>query len=588
MKANPQLFPCFICAPVRLRLVVRLLRMSGSNLGTRNGEAKRHISEKRSSGRAALLGTLFLGACSGWLGTACSSDDAATDDANSSIAGAAGDNGAGASGSTGGSNSSGTGSSSSTGGGGGTPAPECGVQESVASLGAPWDSINDDGPDDHGTMYGARPRVVVAAGTGEGFDVAWQAEGAPDKIYVSHVEPTAGGYEISYHRVVHSLGQIGGLALAANGDIVVVTAIDEDISGEVEPLEQHRDGILQIVRVNADCEETYRVDLRADFEGDQDQLPVYQPFNAGTSRLAVSGDAYVLHYAQMTEYDEGVTSRHQVGRYFVGNLSDGQITREHGDISHSFDQRIVYDGGEFLSLSMGDASLRGVEFSTISAGGDKSSHTIFAAKGGDSATGGGYNNSYTRLGDVAKSENGYVAVFASEAGNDTTERVNVSRNLGLVHMPVNVASIDQDEKYDVVATDTSSGNAAAEDWDVDIKDYWGTTFVGHNRDVVWVTDYADKATAHVERPKLVKLGPNSFMLLWEKWTLDDFDSSWAALVDEYGNITQAATSLGAVRIPRGDDAFALDEGAAWVEAQGGQLTLHVVSPELVTEAYPLQ
>jgi|GEM_PF-2729299 len=456
----------------------------------------------------------------------------------------------------------------------------CALTSSITDLGGAIETADRNGPDSHGSLYGAKPRLVPSPRGDGSFDIGWQTENGSDKLYVTHVEESAGNYAAAWHLEVPSLGMIGGLAVSEDGDPIVLTTVDEAIGGDTAPEETHRANIMQVVRIGSDCAEVYREDLRTDFDGDSGRLPLYSPMTAGTARLAVGNGTYVAHFSQNTEYDPGVSQRHQIGRYIVGGSTDGKVTAVQGNISHSFDQRLHFDGTDFLSLSLGDASLRGIGLSLTTPAGNKTQRTLFAIKGGDSNTGGGYNNTFTRLGDVAKSKNGYVSLFSTEANDTHPERVSFSRNLALVHSPMGFDALNQEEKYDVVISDTDSGNDGTVSWDVTINDYWGNGATGKNKNVAWITSYDDRLTAHVERPKLVRWSEDRFFVIWEKWGLDDYEATYAAIVDEWGNVISPATSLGEARLPRGDDAFLINGHAAWLEGAGGNIVLHLLDTEL--------
>ncbi len=551
---------------------------------------------------------LSLGALAG-LVTGCSSDSTGNDtNGNGAGASASGGNGSGGSGNGSGStasgstasgstasggNSTGTGSSSSGGtadwgkadvnqgqGGPGTGYAACATPGKASAVGKAWDTEEGVGPDSHDAIYGAAPRLVAAPRGDGSFDVVWQESKPATAFHVTHVEKNTSGYASKWTVSAPSLGRIGGLGISENGEPVVATAILEAISGTQAPEKQHRDGILQLVKLGGDCKESYRQELRADFDGNASNLPVYQPYQAGSSRLTIGKGTFLLHYTQMTEFDTGLKTRHQIGRMFEGTVADGKLSSELGSISHSFDQRSTFDGTDFITLAMGDASHRGIELSRVTIAGKKTNRDLYSIKGGGSNTGGGYNNVFTRLGGAASSKNGYVHLFASEAGNEIAERVNVSRNLAWVHTPVGFAQLAQPEKYVVTVADTKSKNATAQDWDVSITDYWNNSFAAKNTGVVWLTDYADRLTAHVERPKLVRWGEDRFYVVWEKWTLTDYVETWSMVVNEFGGVVVPAKAVGAARLSRADDAFLLDGKAAWLESHGGVMSLHTVDPEL--------
>ena len=102
----------------------------------------------------------------------------------------------------------------------------------------------------------------------------------------------------------------------------------------------------------------------------------------------------------------------------------------------------------------------------------------------------------------------------------------------------------------------------------------------------WLTSYqADTAgQVHAERPKLVGLGGDTYVVLWERWEGGGgvFAGTWGMVIDAAGASLVEAAMVSDSHLPRGDDAFALDGEAAWVtgDAAAGQLHVHVVDAEL--------
>ena len=109
---------------------------------------------------------------------------------------------------------------------------------------------------------------------------------------------------------------------------------------------------------------------------------------------------------------------------------------------------------------------------------------------------------------------------------------------------------------------TDSGNTGTKSWDVEIK------------------DYSDRLMAHAERPKLVRWNDNRFFIIWEKWTLDTYIETVAAVVDEWGNVILEPKSQDNARLPRGDDAFLTSNHAAWLVGVDGNIVLHLIDEEL--------
>lgn len=69
-------------------------------------------------------------------------------------------------------------------------------------------------------------------------------------------------------------------------------------------------------------------------------------------------------------------------------------------------------------------------------------------------------------------------------------------------------------------------------------------------------------------------------MLWEKWSLTDYVETMALVVDASGSTIVEARSLGVLRLSRGDDAFLLDNQAAWLDSHDGQVFLHLVDVDL--------
>jgi len=112
----------------------------------------------------------------------------------------------------------------------------------------------------------------------------------------------------------------------------------------------------------------------------------------------------------------------------------------------------------------------------------------------------------------------------------------------------------------------------------------------------WLTAYAADSALHAERPKLVRVGEDLYVVLWEQWRNiapyeDQFQGVYAMLIDALGNALRPATLITAQHhLPRGDDAFLLDGRAGWVtgNASARSLLIHLVDVELRYEEVILQ
>jgi hypothetical protein len=190
----------------------------------------------------------------------------------------------------------------------------------------------------------------------------------------------------------------------------------------------------------------------------------------------------------------------------------------------------------------------------------------------------GENNTYTRLGNIALIENdpdyGYAALFATENNASTGSVINGPRNLAIVRINSNDNSIDPSLPDTLIVTSK------------------GTQYTNRLR---WLTHYSASSNLHAERPKLIGIGGDQYTVLWEEWLRtggysDTFNGVYGMVIDDKGNILRAATLLtDEHHLHRGDDAFLLDNRAAWMtgSAVKQKLYIHFVDASLNYEMVTL-
>merc|ERR1711998_426559 len=71
-------------------------------------------------------------------------------------------------------------------------------------------------------------------------------------------------------------------------------------------------------------------------------------------------------------------------------------------------------------------------------------------------------------------------------------------------------------------------------------DYTGKKKGMMNRGVLWLTSLGN-LTEHVVRIKTARLGPDTNLLVYEKWSTADYISTHMLLIDDDGTIVQDAT-----------------------------------------------
>ncbi|MBN2342862.1 MAG: hypothetical protein JXX29_02300, partial [Deltaproteobacteria bacterium] len=321
--------------------------------------------------------------------------------------------------------------------------------------------------------------------------------------------------------------------------------------------------IVRVIKLDAAGTVLYNIDLdiaRHDFNSSAAKL--INPMVASSSRLLVGGGTVALVHARNGDYDSAVSARHQLIAQTFLNADTGDITSVSSIwCSHSFDQRLLYDGNEIIENYLGDAYPRQVVFAR---GGG--SHGVIDIKGAI-----GDNSTWTQLGNMAVIENdatyGYLSLYATENNTATDASVNGAMNLALTR--INRSNNSPDASYDSQSFDATTNYMR------------------------WLTSYTDESNLHAQRPKLVPLGNDTYVVLWEQWSIV-YNGGWpeynATYQGVYGMVIDAAgdTLVGATlltdahHLHRGDDAFVLDGAAAWMtgSADNQELYIHMVDSSL--------
>jgi hypothetical protein len=312
--------------------------------------------------------------------------------------------------------------------------------------------------------------------------------------------------------------------------------------------------------------------------------------------------------------DTNISERHQRAQYFVVG-ADGAGYKAAAETSwrHSFDQRLLFDGQDFVFMDLADAgwympgagiSLRKIKPTSSGASfiGDPQGVYIYVRQG---ETGGGQNFSFTSLGDLERGTQGYVALFTSEKSNPSVTRdgfrapVAEPRNLGLVHVTkafdtVKEGAWNSPEKR-LGNTIIQGSVPTAINVTRSVVDSNGPSNTFSRPDkrektftqtgIVWLTNLPMGVSA--ERPKLVRVTDDRYIALWEEWsyagTQLDYRATKGMLVNEQGQIIRGEMALNARLNPSGADRPFLSDGrAAWIagDAPGGKLVLHAVDTNL--------
>ncbi len=447
----------------------------------------------------------------------------------------------------------------------------------VSSVLTPFDANSNDlsGPSSWTCNYGKKPEIIVSS-TGDELDVLAQ-DYDPGTVWdavLLHIEPNSTGYGVTQALTdMPMLDRVMGLATDDAGNRYYATGVDESdvVDPYYPPADTYRSNIVRVVKLNPAGDVLFNIDLdKARHAHDSDAEMIINPMVASTSRLAVGGNEVALVHGINTGPDWNINgARHQKALSTRLNATSGAIMRTSSVwVSHSFDQRLVYDGEGIIEHHLGDAYPRYIVFAR-----HHTSYPLFHIKGEL-----GQNNTFTRLGNLALIEGdpnyGYVALFATESNAETGDGINGPRNLAMVRVN------SSDNSVDPSLPDTLTVNSS------------GTRQTNRLR---WLTHYSNSSGLHVERPKLIGVGGDQYIALWEQWQetggySESFNGVFGMVIDDRGNTLRGPRLItDQHHLHRGDDAFLLDNRAAWMtgSAVEQKLYIHFVNTSLSYERVTL-
>ncbi|MCU0661384.1 MAG: carbohydrate-binding protein [Myxococcota bacterium] len=443
----------------------------------------------------------------------------------------------------------------------------CGVPEGTCTLLplAPFDANVSDlsGPKSWASSYGKTPELIVAS-NGSQLDVLAQDYDATTshKAVLIHIAPSGSSYAATEVQTsLPMLDRIMGLAVDSAGNRYYATGVEEAsvVNATYPALNTYRPNIVRVVKVDPSGRVLFNIDLdiaRRDFKSTAE--PIINPMVAATSRLAVGGNELALVHGINTAPDANLGgTRHQKALSTRLDATTGAVTRVSSIwVSHSFDQRLLYDGSGLVELHLGDAYPR-----QIAMGKNHTSYPLFHIKGPLGA-----NVTRTRLGDLARIEGdptyGYLALFSTENTPDTADVISGPRNLAMVRIHAT------DSTLDPTLPNTLTVNSSGKDQTNRLR---------------WLTSYTSASGLHAERPKLVAIGNRKYVVLWEEWTVSGFNGVFGMVIDDKGAALVASKLITKEHhLERGDDAFVLSGKAGWMTgtASTKKLQLHLVNASL--------
>ncbi len=304
-------------------------------------------------------------------------------------------------------------------------------------------------------------------------------------------------------------------------------------------------------------------------------ITVFANRNVGSMRYA-NGKLGVIVSRTMHKSSDGLNHQGAISAIFDANTL--RLVRNQGQTSgHSFENVLtVNKAGKFVGIDLGDNYPRGVHLHKFDAkrrhsavvytfktqhatrsGGRFPAYTEISRAGKTFYKWSNDNRTYTELGGVVQTKDGYVVVFAGESYNGraidnsrTGGPLNDARNIGLVRVR---SDFEKHRKWGNVVADAmvlTKGRSETGGF----YTFGGRWSKQRNTGIMWLTNYRNKATTNVSRLKVAGLNNGALLLLWETWTPTNYVTTWAMKVDANGRKLSAPVNLGSsVRLNRRDD-----------------------------------
>lgn len=296
-----------------------------------------------------------------------------------------------------------------------------------------------------------------------------------------------------------------------------------------------------------------------------------KPIEAGTSRVVYGNGKVAVHLGKIQHKNKPDGLNHQSGILFIVNSDTMEFLKDESQTwtaSHSFDQRMIFDGTDFVNLDLADAFPRGIQITK-----KKTGRLIFTYKAGKM-----YQKTFTELGNLISLPDGYLVLASSEKDFNPSNAeiyLNDSRNLFLLKVAkdFNEVKVDQKTPY-VISKDVviSNGENSSE---ISFVDYSGKKFPQKRIGINWLTNFQKKESENALRPKLVQLEENKFLALFEKWTANSYLTTEYIEFNSDGKILHEAIDLGSARLNRKDDPVLINGNVVWVSGKKDRRELKV-------------
>lgn len=292
------------------------------------------------------------------------------------------------------------------------------------------------------------------------------------------------------------------------------------------------------------------------------------------------------------DYDPKYNSRHQNAYWRIVDANTGEpINDKNGPaMGHSFDMDLIVADEGIISVERNDV---GFVMANYLANPHDRNHKAYVFQHNFNG-----NNSFSELGSLRKASNGYLFAFTSNRSTSPVRAIagNVSAVNAEYKRPRDIAVLRINKNF----TNSFTGNQYLHTLKSGVPDSKLTQPVPSSifgLQPKYITTYNNNGTGNysASRPKMVSLGGDNFIVLWERWTHKahkansagyieyggEYDSTWAKKINKDGSISATSTKLDA-RITRGDQPVLWNGKATWLTGNvvEGKLIAHTLDSNL--------
>lgn len=271
------------------------------------------------------------------------------------------------------------------------------------------------------------------------------------------------------------------------------------------------------------------------------------PFDSGTCRMEISGHMIAVYFGRI-QFVAKDKLNHQASYGFILDIDNfqrlsGKDSLKMPSAGHSFNQFILPVSGGFIFADHGDHGPRSFAFERVGVSHQNEKNESFKFKGGMSAHSSvPYQYTFAEMGGLSKTDSGYLFLGAYEKSTALQSVINDSRNLFILTLSEDLSSVSSP---------------------------------------VWLTNYTNKETENAVAPKIVNIGDNKHLVLWENYNTVTTESlTYMTVIDDRGNIITPTKELTGVYL-NGYDSLRYNPKTRlvyWSISHGNEIILYSLNP----------